>query len=227
MKFSRDYAITGNNMDKHKRKKHWETIFETKGLTDVSWHQETPEPSLSLLKGLDLPKTAKIIDIGAGDSFFVDSLLKLGYRNISVLDISAKALERAKKRLGEDAERIEWIVSDVTEFQPETRYDFWHDRAAFHFLTVEEEIEKYISTLKRAVSAYGYLVIGTFSESGPKKCSGLEITQYSESSLTSRLGKDFQTIECRTIDHKTPSDAIQNFLFCSFTLRRREPIRTL
>jgi len=210
-------------MDKAKRKKHWETIFETKGPTDVSWYQETPEPSLSIFRGFDLPKTAKIIDIGAGDSFFVDSLIKLGYRDITVLDVSAKALERAKKRLGEDAEKIEWIVSDVTEFQPGTRYDFWHDRAAFHFLTVEEEIEKYISTVKRAVAKDGYLVIGTFSENGPKKCSGLEITQYSESSLAARLGKDFQKLECRTIDHKTPSGAVQNFLFCSFTPRRREP----
>lgn len=206
-------------MDKAKRKKHWETIFETKGPTDVSWHQETPEPSLSFLKGFDLPKTAKIIDIGAGDSLLVDNLIKLGYRNITVLDISAKALEKAKKRLGKNAERIEWIVSDVTEFQPETRYDFWHDRAAFHFLTVEEEIEKYVSTLRRAVAMNGYVVIGTFSESGPKKCSGLEITQYSESSLAARLGEDFQKLECRTIDHKTPSGAVQNFLFCSFTPR--------
>ena len=210
-------------MDKHERKKHWETIFETKGPTDVSWYQETPEPSLSIFRGFDLPKTAKIIDIGAGDSFFVDSLIKLGYRDITVLDVSAKALERAKKRLGEDAEKIEWIVSDVTEFQPGTRYDFWHDRAAFHFLTAEEEIETYVSTVKRAVAKDGYLVIGTFSNNGPKKCSGLEITQYSESSLAARLGKDFQKLESRTIDHKTPSGAVQNFLFCSFTPRRREP----
>jgi len=203
-------------MDKHERKQHWETIFETRKPTDVSWYQEAPEPSLSIFRGFNLPKTAKIIDIGAGDSFFVDSLIKLGYRDITVLDISAKALERAKKRLREDAEKIEWIVSDVTEFQPGARYDFWHDRAAFHFLTVEEEIEKYVSTLKRAVAKDGYLVIGTFSENGPKKCSGLEISQYSESSLAACLGKDFQKLECRTIDHETPSGAVQNFLFCSF-----------
>lgn len=211
-------------MDKAKRKKHWENIFEAKQPTDVSWYQETPEPSLSFFKGFDLPKTAKIIDIGAGDSSFVDSLLKLGYRNITVLDISAKALERAGKRLGEDAERVKWIVSDVTEFQPETRYDFWHDRASFHFLTVEEDIEKYVSTVKDALEINGYLVIGTFSENGPKKCSGLDITQYSESSLAVRFGTDFQTLECRTIDHKTPSGAIQNFLFCTFAPRRGGPI---
>ncbi len=205
-------------MDEKTRKKHWENIFATKKPNEVSWHQKTPETSLAFLNSFNLPKTAKIIDIGCGDSFFVDNLIGLGYQNITVLDISEKALERAKTRLGEKAEKIKWIVLNVTEFQPDTKYDFWHDRAAFHFLTNEEDIEKYITIMKNSIKTDGYLVIGTFSDEGPKKCSGLDIKQYSETSMSTRLGNYFQKLKCITVDHRTPFDTIQNFLFCSFKL---------
>ncbi len=203
-------------MDKKTRKKYWENIFETKKPNEVSWYQETPETSLAFLNSFNLPKTSKIIDIGGGDSFFVDNLIELGYQNITVLDISEKSLERAKTRLGDKAEKIKWIVSDVTEFRPDTQYDFWHDRAAFHFLTDEEDIEKYITTMKSFINIDGFLVIGTFSENGPNTCSGLEIKQYSEISMSTRLGNYFQKLKCITIDHRTPFGSIQNFLFCSF-----------
>ncbi len=203
-------------MDEKTRKKHWENIFATKKPNEVSWYQETPETSLAFLNSFNLPKTSKIIDIGGGDSFFVDNLIELGYQNITVLDISEKSLERAKTRLGDKAEKIKWIVSDVTEFRPDTQYDFWHDRAAFHFLTDEEDIEKYITTMKSFINIDGYLVIGTFSENGPNTCSGLEIKQYSEMSMSTRLGNYFQKLKCITIDHRTPFGSIQNFLFCSF-----------
>ena len=203
-------------MDEKTRKKHWENIFATKKPNEVSWYQETPETSLAFLNSFNLPKTSKIIDIGGGDSFFVDNLIELGYQNITVLDISEKSLERAKTRLGDKAEKIKWIVSDVTEFRPDTQYDFWHDRAAFHFLTDEEDIEKYITTMKSFINIDGFLVIGTFSENGPNTCSGLEIKQYSEISMSTRLGNYFQKLKCITIDHRTPFGSIQNFLFCSF-----------
>ena len=203
-------------MDNKTRKKHWENIFAKKKPNEVSWYQKTPETSLALLNSLNLPNTSKIIDIGGGDSFLVDNLIELGYQNITVLDISEKALERAKTRLGEKAEKIKWIVLDVTEFQPDTKYDFWHDRAAFHFLTNEEDIEKYITIMKNSIKTDGYLVIGTFSDEGPKKCSGLDIKQYSETLMSTRLGNYFQKLKCITVDHRTPFDTIQNFLFCSF-----------
>ena len=198
------------------RKNHWENIYQTRSLEEVSWYQPTPETSLALIKEFDLPKAAKIIDIGAGDSFLVDHLLDLGFVNITVLDISASAIERAKQRLGNKSANIKWIVADASDFQPKEQYDFWHDRAAFHFLTADKEIDNYIQTAANAVSKNGIMVIGTFSEQGPKKCSGIEIQQYSESTLVSRFLKHFEKIECFTIDHKTPFDTVQNFVFCSF-----------
>ena len=198
------------------RKKHWETIYQTKELKDVSWFQPTPETSLSFLKQFNIPTTAKIIDIGGGDSFLVDNLLDLGYQDITVLDISAMAIDKAKQRLGDRAGKVKWIVADAATFRPTEKYDFWHDRAAFHFLTQEQEIESYLDTVQKSIQPTGVLIIGTFSEQGPKKCSGIEIKQYSETTMTDRLTKFFEKIRCITVDHKTPSDTIQNFIFCSF-----------
>ncbi|NDP23152.1 MAG: methyltransferase domain-containing protein [Paludibacter sp.] len=203
-------------MENFDRKKHWETIYQTKELKDVSWFQPTPETSLSFLKQFNIPTTAKIIDIGGGDSFFVDNLLDLGYKNITVLDISAVALARAKQRLGNRSDKVTWIVADAATFIPTEKYDFWHDRAAFHFLTQEQEIENYLDTVQKSIQPTGVLVIGTFSEQGPKKCSGIEIKQYSETTMTDRLTKFFEKIKCITVDHTTPFGTIQNFIFCSF-----------
>lgn len=203
-------------MENFDRKKHWENIYQTKELKDVSWFQPTPETSLDFFKQFNVPTTAKVIDIGGGDSFLVDHLLDLGYQDISVLDISEAAIDRAKQRLGDKAKNVKWIITDVATFKPTEKYDFWHDRAAFHFLTDEQEISNYLKTARQNINQTGVLVIGTFSEQGPKKCSGIEIKQYSENSMTERLKNFFEKIECITIDHKTPFDTIQNFVFCSF-----------
>jgi SAM-dependent methyltransferase len=203
-------------MENFDRKKHWEHIYETKELKDVSWFQPTPETSLDFFKQFEVPTTAKIIDIGGGDSFLVDHLLALGYEDISVLDISAAAIDRAKQRLGEKAKKVHWIVADAATFVPTEQYDFWHDRAAFHFLTDEQEIMQYLETAQQHIRPTGVLVIGTFSEQGPQKCSGIEIKQYSEATMTERLKKFFEKIKCIRVDHKTPFDTIQNFVFCSF-----------
>ena len=203
-------------MNDFNKKKHWESIYKNKNMQEVSWYQSIPTISLELLKKFNISKTAKIIDIGGGDSFFVDNLLSLGYKDISVLDISAKAIDKAKQRLGKDANKIKWIVSDILNFIPFEKYDFWHDRAAFHFLTQEQEISNYIDILISSINIGGGLVIGTFSEQGPKKCSGLEIKQYSESSLNLMLEKYFNKENTVSIEHKTPFDTMQNFIFCSF-----------
>jgi ubiquinone/menaquinone biosynthesis C-methylase UbiE len=203
-------------MENSDRKKHWENIYQTKELKDLSWYQPSPTTSLDFLKQFNISKTAKIIDIGGGDSLLVDNLLDLGYTDITVLDISDAALDRSKKRLGDRSSKIKWIVADAATFKPAEKYDFWHDRATFHFLTKEQEIENYIDTVHRSINPTGILVIGTFSEQGPKKCSGIEITQYSETTMTKRLINFFEKIKCITIDHKTPSGMIQNFIFCSF-----------
>ena len=196
------------------RKKHWETVYETKQPNEVSWTQENPKTSLDFIYETHLDKTAKIIDIGGGDSKLVDFLLEEGYENISVLDISANALERAKKRLGNKAEKVTWIVSDITEFKPETTYDIWHDRATFHFLTTEEQIKKYAEITEKWVS--GFLIIGAFSENGPKKCSGLDIKQYSETAMENQFSNSFKKLKCITEDHTTPFETKQNFTFCAF-----------
>ncbi|HTM66327.1 MAG TPA: class I SAM-dependent methyltransferase [Flavipsychrobacter sp.] len=196
------------------KKKHWETVYSTKTPNEVSWTQNVPQTSLDFIHSFDLSKNAKIIDVGGGDSKLVDFLLAEGYEDISVLDISEAALERAKQRLGPKAQSVKWIVSDITDFQPTETYDVWHDRATFHFLTTKEQIRSYISVVSSGVS--GYITIGTFSDKGPKKCSGLDIKQYTEGELQQQLSKSFSKIRCITENHITPFNTTQNFLFCSF-----------
>lgn len=203
-------------MEHFDRKKHWEHIYQTKELNEVSWFQPTPKTSLDFFKQLKVPISAKIIDMGGGDSFLVDHLLDLGYLDITVLDISAAAIERVKLRLGVKAEKVKWIVADAAHFIPNEKYDFWHDRAAFHFLTDEKDVKNYIETAHQNINRSGVMVVGTFSEQGPKKCSGIDIQQYSVSSLTGVFSRFFKKLDCITIDHQTPFDTIQNFVFCSF-----------
>jgi len=195
---------------------YWNSIYSSKAEDEVSWFQPYPKTSMKFVELFNLPLSANIIDIGGGDSHFVDELLKKGYQNIWVLDISTNAIEKAKKRLGENASRVRWVVEDVTEFEAPVQFDFWHDRAAFHFLTTEDKIYKYVSIAEDAIKQNGYLILGTFSENGPKKCTGLEVKQYSEVSISARFEIMFNRIKCIQEDHTTPFNTVQNFLFCSF-----------
>ncbi|MFC4510224.1 class I SAM-dependent methyltransferase [Flavobacterium buctense] len=203
----------GNN------KSHWENVFATKNPNEVSWTQKYPKTSMDYLESLNLSKTANIIDVGGGDSNLVDALLEKGYENIWVLDISEFALERAKKRLGDKANSVHWIVSDITVFKPEVVFDFWHDRAVFHFLTEQESIDKYTAIVNTAIADNGNFLLGTFSENGPLKCSGLEIKQYSENTMKQTFKERFEAIKCFTENHTTPFDTVQNFQFCGFKKR--------
>ncbi|MBS1915728.1 MAG: class I SAM-dependent methyltransferase [Bacteroidetes bacterium] len=193
---------------------HWDKIYALKTPEEMSWTQAVPKTSLDFIHSYDLSKNAKIIDVGGGNSKLVDFLLGEGFENITVLDISGEALEKTKKRLGKKAEKVNWIVNDITEFEPATEFDVWHDRAAFHFLTAPGQVAKYMETARRSVK--GYLTIGTFSDNGPEKCSGLTIKQYSEQQLTAEFQNGFEKINCITEDHVTPFGTRQNFLFCSF-----------
>jgi ubiquinone/menaquinone biosynthesis C-methylase UbiE len=206
-------------MSDFNRKEHWENVYSVKQLDEVSWYQPKPETSLHFIEEAKLPKDAKIIDVGGGDSFLVDHLLDLGYTDLTVVDISANALERARKRLGSRADSVKWIVTDVVEMELEATYDFWHDRAVFHFLTEPADIEKYVAKLDQYIQPGGILVLGTFSEKGPLKCSGIEIKQYTETALDDVTGKSFEKTACLIVDHPTPFDTIQNFVFCSFRKR--------
>ena len=195
-------------------KTHWEKVYQTKSPNEVSWTQETPTTSLKLIQSFQLNTSAKIIDVGGGDSKLVDHLLERGYENITVLDISEKALEKAQKRLGSRAKQVNWIACDITNFKPEHSFDLWHDRAAFHFLTSKEQIKKYCSLAISYVNKY--LVIGAFSKDGPVKCSGLEIRQYDLATLSTAFNSEFKTIQSLTEDHVTPFKTRQNFIFSSF-----------
>lgn len=197
-------------------KQHWEKIYSTKQPNEVSWAQEVPQISLDLIHAVHPGKKAKIIDVGGGDSKLADFLIDEGFEDITVLDISEAALQRAKKRIGDRSAHITWVVSDIVDFEPATAYDIWHDRAAFHFLTTAARIQKYLSIARKAVKKEGVAIIGTFSENGPKKCSGLEIKQYNEETLLKAMQDGFERINCTTEDHRTPFNTIQNFLFCSF-----------
>jgi SAM-dependent methyltransferase len=204
-----------------KSKDHWENVYTNKLPNEVSWTQEVPKTSLQFIHSANLEKNARIIDIGGGDSTLVDFLLKEGFENITVLDISEAALTRAKQRLGANASKVHWVVSDITDFIPVTQYDFWHDRATFHFLTTETQIHKYIAIARTALRDNGSAAIGTFSMDGPEKCSGLEIKQYSEDALTALLNDGFEKVKCITENHITPFNTIQNFLFCSFIRKEK------
>lgn len=195
-------------------KAHWENVYTTKQPHEVSWTQERPETSLQMIVELGLPRIAAIIDIGGGDSRLAECLLDAGYTDITVLDISAKALERAKERMGDKAGRIKWIVSDILDFEPTREYDLWHDRAAFHFLNTPAQVDKYRQVVQNC--AFGHLIIGTFSDNGPAKCSGLDVTQYNERSLQKVFEEKFLHLDCRREDHITPFNTTQNFLFCTF-----------
>jgi ubiquinone/menaquinone biosynthesis C-methylase UbiE len=196
-------------------KSHWEDIYKRKMPNEVSWTQEIPQTSIDFIKSFDLPKNAEIIDVGGGESKFIDYLLSKGYENITVLDISKNAIEKAKKRIGVNSDKVKWVVADINEFIPNNKFDFWHDRAVFHFLTNQESILKY----SKMVSSYARnFVVGTFSNEGPKKCSGLDICQYDEISITKTFETpNFKKVESKRVNHETPFGTIQNFIFCSFT----------
>ena len=175
------------------QKDHWENIYSTKGMTEVSWYQKVPETSLELIKRVAKKKDASIIDIGGRDGFLVDELIQLGYNNITVLDISENAINKAKQRLGDIAKNVKWIISDIIEFNPTEKYDVWHDRAVFHFLIEDSDIEKYKSLVN--VKSNGYFILATFADNGPDKCSGLFVNKYSEKEQAVKFNDYFTSLD--------------------------------
>jgi ubiquinone/menaquinone biosynthesis C-methylase UbiE len=195
---------------------YWDDIYKKKDEMHQSWFQEKPEKSLEMIDELALPKSSKIVDIGGGESRLVDFLLERGFKNISILDISQESLDTAKHRLGVKSEGIKFLNSDVTIFNPAEKYDLWHDRATFHFLTQIEDIEKYLKIAHEALNVGGSLIVSTFSTTGPDKCSGLTISKYSQDDLKRVFGKYFQNTKCFENTHTTPWGANQDFVYCSF-----------
>jgi SAM-dependent methyltransferase len=200
-----------------RRKDHWDTVYRTKAHDTVSWHQARPEMSVQLIDLTRAGRDEGIIDVGGGASMLVDHLLDAGYSRVAVLDISGAALQQTQQRLRERAAQVEWIVADITTFNPQRRFVVWHDRAVFHFLTSPVDRRAYVDTIRRTLAPDGHVIIGTFALDGPPTCSGLDVVRYDAPSLASELGPDFVLSDTRRETHRTPAQAGQEFLWCSFT----------
>jgi SAM-dependent methyltransferase len=198
---------------------HWNNVYATKGETEVSWFQESPAISLDMIRSANVDRGAGIIDIGGGASRLVDALLQDGYRNLAVLDLSANALDAAKRRIGPAAASVDWIVADATTWRPARSYEVWHERAAYHFLTQPRHRAAYVERLRSAVAAGGHVIIATFALDGPEKCSGLPVQRHDSKSLSTELGPDFELIETRSETHHTPWKSTQAFHFSRFRWR--------
>jgi SAM-dependent methyltransferase len=206
-------------MEPDGRRTHWETVYATKAENEVSWFEDNPAPSLEAIALTGATPASSIIDIGGGASRLVDHLLAQGFVDVSVLDLSAAALDMAKARLGTHAATARWIVADVTAWQPPASYDIWHDRAAFHFLTDANDRAAYVACLKRGLKPGGHAIIATFALDGPERCSGLPVMRYDAESLGRALGREFRLLQTRRHEHATPWGSRQVFQFSVF---RRE-----
>lgn len=196
-------------------KNHWEKVYATKAPESVSWYRAHLETSLALIERAAVAPSAGIIDIGGGESTFVDDLLLRGYKNLTVLDVSQTAIEVTKKRLGSAAEQVRWLVGEIEEIKLEPHsYDLWHDRAVFHFLTTADRRLAYVRQAARAVKPGGHVIVSTFGPEGPKKCSGLEVVRYDAESLHGEFGGRFRLVESSKELHQTPFGNMQQFLYC-------------
>ena len=196
-------------------KEHWETVYGTKPETEVSWFQEHSDVSLGLIRRTGVAADGAIIDVGGGASRLVDDLLAAGYSNLTVLDISGKALAVARGRLGDAAKSVRWIESDVTQADlPHHGYDVWHDRAVFHFLTEPDQRERYVRTVRQAVRPGGHVIVAAFGPEGPLRCSGLPVVRYSPDRLHDEFGEAFRLVEHTSEQHRTPWGAVQPFVYC-------------
>ena len=199
------------------RQKHWNDTYSAKAEDQVSWFQVKPEGSLKLVAAAARDHTAPIIDIGGGASRLADNLLARGYRDLTVLDIAETALAKTKARLGAvQAQRLSWIIADVTEWQPQRQWQVWHDRAVFHFLTEPAAQDAYIAALKRGTAAGASVIMATFALDGPERCSGLPVQRYSPATLAARLGADFALYAQGDESHATPFGTIQQFQYAAF-----------
>ena len=199
---------------------HWDKIYTQKGPDQVSWYRPHLEASLALIEQTGATPSASIIDVGAGESTLVDDLLARGYSNLSVLDISQAAIEITRKRLGEAAERVRWLVADITraEFEP-SAYDVWHDRAVFHFLINAADRRDYVRQVMRSVRRGGHVIVSAFGPEGPTRCSGLDVVRYDAESMHAEFGANFRLISSSRHLHETPFGTTQQFVYCHCVLQ--------
>jgi len=199
--------------------RHWEEVYSRKAESQVSWFRPHLERSLEFVDHAGLSQDAAIIDVGAGASTLVDDLLARGFTKLTMVDLSSRALEIAKARLEDRGDSVRWLVGDVTTLElPEHAYDFWHDRAVFHFLTDPAQRARYVELVRKSLKPGGRIVVATFSDDGPSRCSGLDVAQYSEGSIHAVFGADFAPLGCVRETHHTPSGSTQEFLYCECRL---------
>jgi len=198
------------------RQAHWENVYATKGEKEVSWFQENPALSLELIRLAGATSTSAIVDIGGGASRLADALVLRGYADVTVLDLSEAALTAARRRMGDEARRVHWLVADATTWEPTRSYDVRHDRAAFHFLTEDRDRVAYVATLRRSLRNHGHVIIGTFALDGPEKCSGLPVARHDAATLGKELGVGFTLVDTRREEHTTPWGSTQRFQFSTF-----------
>ena len=196
-------------------KDHWERIYQAKQPTEVSWYQPEARLSAELIIRVSPDGDAPIIDVGGGASTLVDGLLKAGYSDVTVLDLSQAALDRAKERLGEKAELVHWVVGDILEVAlPAGRFAVWHDRAVFHFLTQEGDRQRYVAQARRALRSEGHVIAASFGLDGPTRCSDLDVVRYSPEALHAEFGAGFRLLDSVREDHQTPAGGSQAFVYC-------------
>ncbi|MFH0933848.1 MAG: class I SAM-dependent methyltransferase [Pseudomonadota bacterium] len=196
-------------------KDHWENVYSTKAADAVSWFQPHADLSLDIIRSTQLGKEAAIIDVGGGASTLVDDLVANGYTDLTVLDLSGAALNAARKRLGAEENKVRWIEADITQVDlPANRYDIWHDRAVFHFLTDAADRAAYVRTVLRSVKPGGHVIVATFAEDGPLQCSGLPVVRYRPDELHGQFGDAFQLLDHRKEEHRTPAGKVQSFVYC-------------
>ena len=201
------------------RREYWNQVYQSKGGEGVSWYQRRPDLSLALITSSGLGRDGSIIDVGGGASTLVDFLLADGYEHVAVLDLSAEALSQSRSRLGSRANSVEWFEADITAFTPPRRFNLWHDRAVFHFLTAADDRRAYVATLATTMQPHGAVIISTFAPDGPLKCSGLDVMRYDEKSILAQLGPEFQLQETRRETHVTPWESEQHFIYFRFQWR--------
>jgi len=203
-------------MSSEDRQSHWQNVYTTRREKEVSWFQERPDVSVEFIVATGAGPDSAIVDIGGGASRLVDALLDDGYRSLTVLDLSEAALASSRDRIGRRAATVTWIAADITTWRPPQRYDVWHDRAAFHFLTDEKDKRAYLSRMEAALRVGGQAIIATFALDGPERCSGLPVARYDGASLAALFGPHFRLLANRVVEHRTPSGAAQVFQFSRF-----------
>lgn len=197
------------------RQQHWDNVYTTKAHDEVSWYRDHLDNSLQMILDTGVDKDAAVIDVGGGSSTLVDDLLVNGFIDVSVLDISGVAIAKSKERLGSQAEKVNWLEADITEVVlPQNKFDVWHDRAVFHFLTDAEDRRKYVEQVMRSLKVGGHIIVASFGLEGPKKCSGLDVVRYDPETMHNEFGEQFRPINNVRETHQTPFGTTQEFIYC-------------